>query len=265
MANSYSISIIGSGNMAWSLAKNFEDAGHHVREIYSRRLENAEKLCGELYDAVPTDEQDFEGSESGIFFLAIKDDVIQEANHEFSFPEGSIVAHCSGFLSMDSISGLSSKTGVFYPLQSFSKGQKANFRDIPILIEGNDYEINDVLEDLAGSLSNKVIKSNEATRNSVHLSAVFASNFSNHLLTISKEILGSNDVQLDILQPLVKWTIQKAFELGPDKSQTGPAFRGDFETIDSHLRLLSGRPELVELYENFTRQIMDQHDKQRDS
>ncbi len=261
MPKSYNISLIGAGNLGWSLAKSLEDAGHTIKEVFSQTIENAEELCMELYDAVPTQDPSFENSNSQIFLIAIKDDALREDLDQFSFPGNAIVAHCSGVTGVEVLQGLSENSGVLYPLQSFTKGKKTDMKNVPILIEGNDYDAYEAMESIGRSLSKSVFKTTGEQRRMIHLSAVFASNFTNYLLHIAKEKLGSTGVNIDILKPLVVWTIEKAFSIGPENSQTGPAFRKDFDTIDQHLEILKEEPHLVELYENFSRQIMDLGDE----
>ncbi len=39
-------------------------------------------------------------------------------------------------------------------------------------------------------------------------------------------------------------TVNKAIDIGPENSQTGPAVRNDSNTIEKHMKLLSFSPEL---------------------
>ena len=158
---------------------------------------------------------------------------------------------------MDVLSRASSQYGVFYPLQSFTFGEKISFRNIPILIEAFDPKIEKILLQLGESLSQKVENANSAQRKYIHLAAVFASNFSNHLLHMASEILKSSGKDLSLLEPLLDGSLSKAVKLGPKNAQTGPASREDYETIQAQLSMLEGNPDWVEVYELFTRQIID--------
>ena len=48
-----------------------------------------------------------------------------------------------------------------------------------------------------------------------------------------------NNIQFEILLPLIKETAEKINQLSPKDAQTGPAKRNDVETINSHLAFLS--------------------------
>ncbi len=60
----------------------------------------------------------------------------------------------------------------------------------------------------------------------------------------------------EVLYPLINETIMKAREIGPVKSQTGPALRLDKGTIEKHIDLLSFSPELQRIYKEVTDSII---------
>ena len=47
--------------------------------------------------------------------------------------------------------------GVFYPMQTFSKSRKVNFKEIPIFIEGSANDTVQEIRDIASSISDYVI------------------------------------------------------------------------------------------------------------
>ncbi len=79
--------------------------------------------------------------------------------------------------------------GVLYPLQTFSKQKKVDFKSIPVFIESLNEETDEILRLLANAISPQVRKITSAERKAMHVAAVFASNFTNHMLTISKGIM----------------------------------------------------------------------------
>ena len=93
-------------------------------------------------------------------------------------------------------------------------------------------------------------------RRILHVSAVFACNFTNHLLTISKRILDAEHLEFDLLKPLIRETIRKALE-APDPAvvQTGPARRGDQQIIEKHLDYLERYPAWQGIYEILSESI----------
>jgi predicted short-subunit dehydrogenase-like oxidoreductase (DUF2520 family) len=92
-----------------------------------------------------------------------------------------------------------------------------------------------------------------------HLAAVFANNFTNHLYTVANDILQTHGLSFDLLKPLIAQTAQNIQHQLPAEMQTGPAVRGDMETIDMHLQLLREHVQYRQLYELISANIIEQH------
>jgi predicted short-subunit dehydrogenase-like oxidoreductase (DUF2520 family) len=251
------LSFVGAGNLAWHLAMAFENAGHHICEVYSRDSKHARQLVSMLYDARPSADLNFAESESELFVLAIPDDALEDVAAQLVLPEDAVVVHTSGSKSLESLrrlmdiySDVPVRTGVFYPLQTFSKGIKPlSFEIIPLCIEASEKETEAQLVALAQELSQIVYLVNSQERKVLHLAAVFACNFTNYLLGIAKDLTDSANLEFDLLRPLIEETFQKALDAEhPAQVQTGPARRGDLNTLSLHLAYLSDKPELLQLY-----------------
>jgi predicted short-subunit dehydrogenase-like oxidoreductase (DUF2520 family) len=255
----FRIAILGAGNVAWHLAPALENAGHTITEIYSRDIKSAEKLTNQVYVAEAKDDLDFSESEAQIFILAVSDDAISELANEVILPDESILVHTSGTVPL-SILGYSSAsyTGIFYPLQSFTKSREIAFEEVPFLLEADDAGILQKLKKMAKSLSPLVytVKSND--RMAVHVAAVFASNFTNHLLRIAEEIMHRQGLDYEMLKPLVIESIGKSLEIGAKKAQTGPAIRGDMETLEAHYRFLNYNETFSQIYQLISQDIIDE-------
>jgi predicted short-subunit dehydrogenase-like oxidoreductase (DUF2520 family) len=261
------IAVIGSGHVAWHLAHAFEERGYSVVSVYSRQLEKAEDLAETLYACNPTDSLDFSLSAAELFILAVSDDAIEEVCRKIHLPEGAILAHTSGAKSIQILEEIIDNErfmpidyGVFYPLMTFTKGKKVSFSTIPICIEASDEDTEDVLVKLASELSNEVHLISSEQRRVLHVSAVFACNFTNHLWALTKAIVESEDLPFDILKPLIQETVKKAMKAPhPADVQTGPAIRHDQQTILNHLAYLSEDDDLLKVYQLLTESIQDWH------
>lgn len=256
MGKYYKITLIGSGNLAWHLAQALENIGHSIVEVYSKELKNAEKLCSKLYDANPTDDLDFSQSEAELFIVAVSDSAIPEVLNELNLPEPSVIAHTSGTESIDVFKTLQNPCGVLYPIQTFTKSRKIEFKEIPISIEFSDRISQTTIQNIANSLSRKTFNHSTEQRRVIHLASVFAANFTNHILTISKGLLESNDLSFELVKPLISEAVGKALNIGPEHSQTGPAKRKDFNTIEKHLDYLSEEQGLTNIYQAITDDII---------
>jgi predicted short-subunit dehydrogenase-like oxidoreductase (DUF2520 family) len=258
MNMSFPVTIIGSGNVAWHLGPALENIGCPVRELYSRQPANAKDLAKLLYDVQIQDHLDFSASESKLFLLAVSDSAIETLAQELILPENAVVAHTSGSVAMDSLRYTATDHyGVFYPLQTFSKGRVVAMEEVPLLIEGNTPTAINLLRALGRGLSGRVVEMDTANRKIVHLAAVFANNFTNHMIKISGDILSAHQLSPDLLYPLISETMNKLMAIGPERSQTGPAKRQDYIAINHHLELLADNEELSEIYTLISQHISD--------
>jgi predicted short-subunit dehydrogenase-like oxidoreductase (DUF2520 family) len=254
----FKIAILGAGNLAWNLAPALEDAGHEITEVYARDLQKAKEITERIYTAVPKDDLDFSESRAELFILAIKDDALSEVADQVILPEGSILVHTSGAIPMEVLSQSSaSYVGVFYPLQSFTKGKKVDFEEVPFLLESEDEGSLQLLKKVAKSLSQLVYILRAKDRQAVHVAAVFASNFTNHMLRIAEDILHRQGLDAELLKRLIIESISKSLQLGARKAQTGPAIREDYETLETHHHFLAYNEQLAEIYRLISQDIID--------
>jgi predicted short-subunit dehydrogenase-like oxidoreductase (DUF2520 family) len=256
------VSFIGSGNLAWHLAPALDNTDFAVKEVFSLNSRHATALTERLYQAKATTSLDFSGSHSNIFIIAVSDDVIEEVAQEIVLPDDAILVHTSGSQPL-SVLGYAAtpNIGVFYPLQTFTKSKKIDFKDVPVFIEAENKETEKILMVMAKAISKKVFTSNSEDRKALHIAAVFASNFTNHMLTISKDLLEQHDLDLELLKPLIAETISKSLAIGPEDAQTGPARRGDLEILDTHVQFLKSDKKLAEIYKVISQHILDKYDE----
>ena len=260
MATPILVSFIGSGNLAWHLAPALDNMGYVVREVYSQNPNHAEALTERLYQAEVKATLDFSTSGSKVFIMAVRDDAISDIAREIILPEDAILVHTSGSQPITELQFAATQNlGVFYPLQTFSKSKKVDFKEVPIFIESYTEEAEKTLMQIANSISKEVRKIRSEERKALHVAAVFASNFSNHMLTIAKEIMQQNSLNYEWLKPLITETINKSMYLGPDQAQTGPAKRADLDILDSHLDFLKEQQPLAEIYKVISQHIIDTH------
>ncbi len=231
------IVIVGAGNVGTHLAEIMLEAGFTICQLAER---------GEMI--VPGKD---------LYIMALPDAAMEEALSEMSLTDEMLV-HTSGSVPMEILSRYSENTGVFYPLQTFTKGRPIDMKEVPLLIEANRIDNENILVEAAKKISNKVIVADSDRRLSLHIAAVFASNFSNYMYDIARHLMEEQELDFDLLSPLIMETAAKATALGPDKAQTGPAKRNDLEVIRKHLDMLKGHEAIKELYKRISDNISDQ-------
>lgn len=245
--------MIGAGNLAWHLAKAFKAKNHKIVNIYSNSLDSAEKLA-QMAGSIAVPEIQMIDNNADLYIIAVSDKAIGLVL-ESGFFNNKKVVHTAGSISMEVFGEKIKHAGVFYPLQTFSRLRNIEFSEIPVLIEANNSWFENYLVEIAKNISNKVLKINSEQRMKIHLAAVFANNFVNYMLSLSKKFCIENNLDFGLLYPLISETALKAIEFGPEISQTGPARRNDIESIERHLELLSSRPELHEIYKVISKHI----------
>jgi predicted short-subunit dehydrogenase-like oxidoreductase (DUF2520 family) len=263
------LAFIGSGNVATHLAKAFEaTGGFNVVDIWSRQLSNAQTLAQNFEDCNATANLDFSESLADVFFLCIKDDAFDLILDQLILPSNAVLVHTSGTKSLEILNQWSNiqpenniSVGVFYPLQTFSKEQTLTLENVPICIEAVDEVNEDFLVTIAQDISESVYVVSSEERLKLHLAAVFSCNFANHLWAISQEWLSANELSFDMLKPLITETLRKALEAKNIADvQTGPARRGDHQTIDQHLQMLENQPQWHEIYQTLSQSILKKHE-----
>lgn len=255
------VTFIGSGNLAWHLAPALDNLGYVVKEVYSRRRKHAEALVDRLYQAEVSSSLDFSESPSKVFIVAVSDESIAEVAREIVLPEDALLVHTSGSQPADVLQFAAvAHYGVLYPLQTFTKSRLVDFKNIPLFVEGSDDAAEKILVAIAKGLSNKYKKINSEERKALHVAAVIASNFPNHLFRIAKDLMTENSLEFEWLKPLIQETVSKALSVGPEKAQTGPAVRGDLEILDRHMEFLKSDKAVAKIYELISQHIIDTHD-----
>ncbi len=253
-----SAAIIGSGNVATHIAKWLHAAGIRVEYVYSQTEEHAEVLANTVGATVLTSLDSFPFT-IDLVVIAVSDGSIASVSAALPLTKA-LVVHTSGITSMN-VLGAHAHYGVLYPLQTLSKRTCIQAEQVPFLVEAQSSEDLDTLTELLTKLGSVYHEVNSEQRKVVHLAAVFANNFGNHLYSIAAHILETHKLPFDLIRPLILETARKTQEHHPNEVQTGPAVRNDGSTISTHLRLLMEFPHYRQLYELMSTSIHEQHSK----
>lgn len=253
------VTLIGAGRVATHLGKGLKSAGLNIAEVISKNGASARELAT-LLDANPIENWEDLSPTSDLYLVAVNDDAVAEVANSFPFND-CFIAHTSGSVPMNALEQASTRFGIFYPLQTFSKEKEVDLNKVPFCIEGNTEENAQALFQLAQRVSGNVNYINSEERKRLHLAAVFACNFSNHLYAIAEELLQEQGLTLDLLRPLLIETAAKAQQHAPKDVQTGPAVRDDKAVLASHLKQLEAKSDYQKLYNLLTKSIQDKHNE----
>lgn len=249
--NSLSICILGLGRVGKQLYSVFQKKNLSIQAIYNRSkvgsVVSPTRLIHDI-DEIPTD--------ASIYILSVSDDAIEHVAKRLPKPiqKKKIVAHTSGIHALDIFPEEIKHPGVFYPLNTFSDQQDIDWNQTPFYISG-DKKTSNQLRSIAQHISERVYTISDEQKRVLHLAAVIANNFPNHLFAQADELLEENGLEFKHLLPLVQTMVRNLEEKSAGSSQTGPAIRGDQKTINKHLRLLQNKPKLQEIYRTLSGSI----------
>ncbi len=247
-----SVVLIGSGNVSYHLANAFLKAENvNLVQVYARNIQQIDYLKAKTKITDNINEL----ANADVYILAVSDDAISEVSSKIT-KKNAFVVHTSGATNIDKLKH-NGRRGVFYMLQSFTKGKAINFDEVPFCLEAENEIDLKLLERLANQIGKKIYRINSQQREVLHMSAVFVNNFTNHLFKIGNDICSKNNVPFEILNPIIKETILKIEKMSPKDAQTGPARRKDEKTIKKHLSLLDENQQ--EIYKILTKSIQNEY------
>jgi len=243
--------ILGSGNVAQHLIEVMKNTSSiDLVQVFARNSNQLNHLLPS--SKIVSDYQKITAAD--VYIISVTDNAIAEVSSQLPF-KNRLVVHTSGSSDLSVLDNKNRK-GVFYPLQTFTKGKKIDFSPIPICLEAENEQDYQLIKNLGNCISKKVFQINSEQRRSLHVAAVFVCNFVNHLYQIGYEICDSNQIPFEVLHPLIQETAQKVLELNPKEAQTGPALRNDTKTIEKHLDFLTNK-EYQTIYKLLTQSIQN--------
>jgi predicted short-subunit dehydrogenase-like oxidoreductase (DUF2520 family) len=252
-ADEWRITLVGAGNVAWHLGKALTEKGYVISRVLDRTASSSKKLAQELnseFAGVPEDGI----ADTDACLICISDDAIAPVINLLK-PGSCLLLHTAGSVPLDVFKDKAVNYGVLYPLQTFTRGRALDYSRIPFLTEANNSENLRLINQLASSVSQSVTEADSTRRLYIHLAAIFASNFSNHMYALAEKIAGEYNMSFELFKPLIAETTAKALDISPLAAQTGPAARGNLRVIEKHLELLKDDPRLQEMYRMISKSI----------
>lgn len=268
---SETISWVGCGKVARTLARALKDAGYKIGVLYCTHQHNAKDAvtfigAGEIGNDLAS------AVNSGtVHFLATNDDAIPEVVGQITQQrsgslDGHFFYHTSGSISSEILEPLRLKgaeTGSIHPLQVFADPEKAleTLPGIYYAIEGTDRAMSQAIQ-MVDKLQGKLLLIPTGRKVLYHVAGVFAANYLTVLVSfalgIMEDIGEDPEESYQALLPLMVGALQNIEELGVGEALTGPIARGDVQTIKNHLEELHRlRPEIGHAYRIFGREAVE--------
>jgi predicted short-subunit dehydrogenase-like oxidoreductase (DUF2520 family) len=206
------IRIIGSGRVGSAVAARLRERGFELTE-----------------------------DEADLVLLCVPDRAIPEV--AATVPEGPWIGHTSGATPLSALDPHKRRFGL-HPLQSFTRARGPDQLDgAYAAVTGESDEAREVGSWLARRLGLEPFALDDSDRALYHAGAVVAASYLVTLHQAAAELVQAAGAPPEALLPLMRRVIENDFEL------TGPAVRGDWETVEAHLEAIRERlPELEPLY-----------------
>ena len=267
MAYSETVVVFGGGNVAQQLVKRLISVDYPRQvQLFTRNNVKLNEFLAQYRTVESIDTLEAVDKRASLYIVAIKDDAIAAFAKQLAafLPKNAFIVHTSGSVASHVFEPYFHVYGVLYPLQSISKQVQLDWQDVPLCLYLNKEDANTekkALLEVATALTPRIFWVNDAQRATLHLAAVFANNFVNHLFGVAETICEQQNLSFDILRPLIAETARKVQTTSPATVQTGPAVRNDTETINRHLSHLAQAPDalLSEIYQLLSKHI--QHSK----
>lgn len=247
------ISVVGAGAVGTSLAALLKKAGYEIRGI-STRTEDRLTSALDFLD-LPRSRGFLETGDwcygVDLLLITVPDDIIGPVAESLAEKEltnqETLAVHCSGAHGAGELLGPlmvnGTRIGAFHPLQTVPD-PAAGTKSIPgcwIALDGKP-EVIDELKQIVRSIDARPFVVPEKHRTLYHAAAVFACNYTIALISIAEQLMetsaGEVEHPLDPLTPLIEKSINNALTTSPSEILTGPAVRGDVETLRRHLHSL---------------------------
>ncbi len=254
------VGIVGAGNLASVLAVALRESAYNICSVYSRTRGRAEALATQVGAVALSGEEEYVAC-ADIAIVAVPDAAILPIMESLD-GKVKLVVHTSGATPLPTL--CCARAGVLYPLQTFTSGRETNLEDVPIFYEGDSNMAEDTLNALASSLSGRKYRVEARGRLLLHTLGVLCNNYTNLLLILAEELMKTEGFDFTFLAPLLQETVAKALSMQPSRAQTGPALRGDRDTLLRHTELLAElHPEILPLYNLMGQMIAARRDELR--
>ena len=255
-----SIGIIGAGILGKGMALALAAKGYRVVGAHSRTVDSAQWVADRIPGCrvMPTSQALAEHAD--LVFITTPDSAISRVAETISWRSGQGVVHCCGSASTEILQpavDLGAVAGAFHPFQTFAglddpADAASRLVGVTFAVAGSGW-VSDFLWYLAETLKGLPFLVSDSDRPLYHASGVFVSG---HMVALFHsaievwQVLGFSQQQaVQSLYSLCRATLDAVAKDGVTASATGPVYRGDTDTVRSHLEaLFQNLPHLVPVY-----------------
>lgn len=245
MKEIHTIALIGKGNVAMALGLAWEKQGIHIAVFCNREGILPDGFTGN--DALLVKDPTKIPDHVDAILVATSDDAVMDIIDQV--PTGPLVIHFSGCLPTPS-----GHAAVIWPIQSIVPGKTHSASNFPVAVTCTSNRTHSVTA-FAQLVATDVLHFTEVERQTAHLTAVFAANFTNHCFAIAQRLCANAGLSWELFQPIAQHIANQGIRGNSATHQTGPAIRKDQMVLDAHDALLDEYPDFKTIYTALSKSI----------
>jgi len=245
-----SFSIIGCGSVGKTIGRLFHDARlFELRDVLTRSPASAQRAADFLGAGRPVACCQ-EMAPADLYLIAASDDAIADCARELAgcglIRPGTIVCHMSGALSslvLQPASELGALVASVHPVKSFADPGLAvrDFAGTWCGIEGDAPAVA-LLGEAFGAIGGKMFSLDPRFKTIYHAGSVLVCNYLTALMEAGVRAYEkgglTRETALQVMEPLVRGTVDNIFRSGTVQALTGPIARGDAAVVSAQLDAL---------------------------
>jgi predicted short-subunit dehydrogenase-like oxidoreductase (DUF2520 family) len=259
------VSIVGAGRVGRALGRRLHELGWHVGGVTGRSISTARAAVRAIGAGQPLDAPTHQVLNSRVVLITTPDRAIESVaknlaqlgGDEWS---GKVVLHTSGSLDscvLRSLAAVGAATGSMHPMQTFSSQNIPDLANCIFGIDGSPAALQ-AARKMIRQMGGVPVRLSGANKAAYHAAGSFACVYVLALMETATRLLMTQGFKrrqaMRALLPLTRQTLDNFERVGPLAAWTGPLSRGDFSTIERHVKALADfEPEYLEAYKTLSR------------
>jgi predicted short-subunit dehydrogenase-like oxidoreductase (DUF2520 family) len=262
---SETVSIVGGGRVGRAVGRRLHELGWRVGAVTGRSISTARAAVRAIGAGQPLSGPTHQVLNSKVVLITTPDSAIEGVAKSLAQLggtewDGKVALHTSGSLDssvLQPLANLGAATGSMHPMQTFSN---QNFPDLAKAIfgvEGSAAALQ-VARKIIHQMGGVAVRLSGANKAAYHAAGSFACVYVLALMETATRLLMTQGFKrrqaMRALLPLVRQTLDNFESVGPLAAWTGPLSRGDFLTVERHVKALAdSEPAYLEAYKTLSR------------
>ena len=259
------LAIVGAGRVGRALGRRLRELGWKIGVVVTRSEASARRAVRFIGAGKPNGGLTRNVLMSNVILIATPDDAVSEVARELARIggeelRGRVVLHNSGAQDSRALAPLKecgASVGSMHPLQTFSGVGVPDLAGKVFAVEGDLLAVR-AARQIARALGGSPVRIGSGKKVLYHAAAALAAGHVLALVEAATQLFISLGMKRGeatrALLPLTRQVLDNFERVGPRAAWTGPLARGDYKTVESHLRALhDSREEVALAYESLNR------------